>query len=275
MNRNKERKEERRVKRTNGSKGGAIGNGWEESNGIGAGECIGREDDTVRERNADVEQRSSSIDRDEEEEGMDSDEEGMDSNDDGSDDDRSDEEGVGSISNDSSNEGMDSISNDTNNEGMDSRSSTNPNHTNNVNPTTNEVYQTVHATHNALTQAVYTKNVPFLINFTYCDAQSKTDQIAGLQKQCKVDLLLLIYNALKKGIAVELLDLAVLLLRNSKELLYNREYRRIVEDVVEYLKGYSMEYNKVVYLKGKLSYLKRDRKERKRALVERNEDEVV
>lgn len=133
---------------------------------------------------------------------------------------------------------------------------------------------TVRVAHGALTQAVYTKNVRFLINFTYLDEQSKIGELTGLSRQCKVDLLLFLFNTVKKGIVVELLDLVVLLLRSSRELLYDRTYKGVVQDVVNYLKEYSLEYNKVVYLKGRLSCLRRDRREKERAMVEQNENEL-
>lgn len=133
---------------------------------------------------------------------------------------------------------------------------------------------TVRVTHGALKQAVYTKNVRFLINFTYLDEQFKIGELTDLSRQCKVDLLLFLFSTVKKGIVVELLDLVVLLLRSSRELLYDRTYKGVVQDVVKYLKEYSLEYNKVVYLKGRLRCLKRDRRGKERAMVEQNENEL-
>lgn len=121
--------------------------------------------------------------------------------------------------------------------------------------TSNDEPRGTHHSNNAVIQAIYTRNVNFFITL------SKTSQslaIHTLSKQYKRDLLALLCSSLKECVDMDVLDLLTALISSSRELLYDRVFKGMVNDIIAYLRTYSLEYNKIVYLKGKIRCCKEE-----------------
>lgn len=119
-----------------------------------------------------------------------------------------------------------------------------------------------------LSHALYSRNVGFLKNFARFEKKIRTNELSRLAKQSKVDLLTFLFEIFKKELCFDFLELITLLIGNSRELLFNKKFRIKVEEIIKFLKEYSLEYNKVVYLKKKLKLMKKDRTVENKPLVE-------
>ncbi|EPR78653.1 hypothetical protein SLOPH_1058 [Spraguea lophii 42_110] len=114
----------------------------------------------------------------------------------------------------------------------------------------------------SLSECIENEDFKAILQFQQLDNNIKTQQLNTLSSEEKIKYLQILIKLLKRG--EDIFNNIKELILQSGDIFLNKEFRKEINNCCNILKRYSINYNKLIYLKGKidsLEFKKRNKKQ--------------